>query len=89
MATFNAWLLAARWIFVERGMSKWFTDLKAFANATVGTAPATYGAVDFLNGTHIGQSATGRTGIVPGQSFVDPGSTRNSQVVPKFDQLRD
>lgn len=90
MATLNAWLAAARWAFMEKGMQKYWTDMKAFANAaTAGTMPASFGLIDMTSATNVGQGATGRTGIVPGQSFKDPGADRNAQAIPKFDQFRD
>jgi hypothetical protein len=87
MATFEARLDAYQWLFAEKGLQRFWTELKAFANAAAGstvTLPdARFGLLDLSDPADVAQAPTGVTGITPSPpSFPNPGRDRISETQP-------
>lgn len=66
--TLNDLLAAMEWPMFEKGLGRYMTPLRAFANAAGGsgiTGVTTFGALDLSDAADVAQAATGATGITP------------------------
>ena len=80
------------WYFAEKGLGRQHAALKAFSNAAVGSGfssvPAgvtTFGDIDLTDATHVDQTPTGITGLVPGTlalQIPNPGAEKLSENTP-------